>query len=56
MIKVIKERTRKQIECTTCGCLFTYDEEDTKISTISNNRKPIICPQCNKEIILEAVR
>ena len=62
MIEILKRGTKRQIECNACGALLRYQEEDIKledkfISPIeSYNRKYIICPQCNHQIILEAQR
>lgn len=62
MIEILKEGTKRQIECDECGALLRYQQEDIKnedkyISPVSSyNRKYIICPQCHNKIILEAQR
>ena len=61
MIKIIKEGTRKTEECTTCGCKFSYEEEDIeKDGLLANNsvligKTWVVCPQCGKEIVLRDV-
>ena len=70
MIKVIKEATRKRIECDYCGALLAYDEKDIRKRgphwgpcpcdyNIINDYsfiKYIICPQCQNEIVMEGTR
>ena len=62
MIKIIKEGTRKIEECPTCGCEFSYEEEDIeKDGTLLNNsvflgKTWVVCPQCGKEIVLSTTR
>lgn len=59
MIKIIKEGTRKIEECLTCGCKFSYEEEDIeKDGLLENNsvligKTWVVCPQCGNEIVLE---
>ena len=53
MIEIIKRGTRTITECKQCGCKFSYESED-----IQRNYYPkkygecVICPQCNKEVIV----
>lgn len=57
MIKIIEHGTRKEQRCESCGCLFSYEAID--IEKGSNERclySFVTCPQCKKEIVLEAVR
>lgn len=67
MIKILKRGTRKEVTCESCDSILSYDEED--IVTLETNdvkyygqffskRKEshIVCPVCNKKIILEATR
>ena len=67
MIKIIKPGYLKEAQCSKCGAVLSYDEnEDVETryekdiaSTMETYRKPvkyITCPQCNNEIILKAVR
>lgn len=65
MIKIIKEGTRKVTTCQSCGCEFSYEEEDiifstsifgTSIFDTSSIIKTINCPQCKSEIILSQTR
>lgn len=54
MIKIIKYGTREVTKCDSCGCEFSYEEEDIKLFVSA--KRAVICPQCKKEIILEATR
>ena len=62
MIKILKEGTKRQVECNECGALLQYQQEDIKkeeyfLSQITSYyEKYIICPQCHNKIILEATR
>lgn len=62
MIKIIKEGTRKIAKCPNCGCEFSYEEEDIeKDGLLANNsvligKTWVVCPQCDKEIVLERSR
>lgn len=53
MIKIIKRGTRDTRECDNCGCLFSFDEIDIVRMSV---RKYVECPQCEKKVILEAIR
>ena len=52
MIKIIKEGTRKIEECPTCGCEFSYEEEDVQIFT----KRHVNCPQCNEAVTVMVER
>lgn len=63
MIKVIKPRTRKNVECANCGAVLSYEEDDfqhggtTEITSDGLNRyycphNYIICPECGEEVTL----
>lgn len=54
MIKIIKKGTRDIRECESCGCLFSFDEED--ILGGKGLKKYIKCPQCKMKIILKTIR
>lgn len=59
MIKIIKKGTRKQIECSQCGALLSYESEDVKLVNKANgwsDKEYITCPQCSNEIILMLTR
>ena len=62
MIQIIKKGTRKIEECPTCGCKFSYEEEDIgKDGLFANDsliigKAWVVCPQCGKEIVLETPR
>ena len=64
MIKIIKRGTREIQECSQCGCLFSYEQEDIKKDINDNfkmglshySKKYIICPQCKNEVTLEVIR
>ncbi len=57
MIKVIKRGTREVTTCAYCGCKFSYESEDIQrnYSFIDDPKKHgeyVMCPQCNKEVII----
>ena len=65
MIKIIKPGYLKEIQCSKCGAVLSYDEnEDVEtryekgIASITETyRKPVkylTCPQCKNEIVLKA--
>lgn len=65
MIKIIEHGTRKEQRCENCGYLFSYEAIDiekrngTGVCGMELYKKPykfVRCPQCKKEIVLEAVR
>ena len=60
MIKIIKPGTKKEVECTKCGALLSYDEKEdvqtSKRRELSYDHFYIICPQCKHEIVLNATR
>ena len=60
MIKIIKLGTKKEVECTKCGALLSYDEKEdvqtSKRRELSYYHFYIICPQCKHEIVLDATR
>ena len=67
MIKILKRGTSKEVTCESCGSVLSYEEEDiikeeTKdvklYEEFFSKRKEshIVCPVCNKKIILEATR
>ena len=66
MIKIIKLGTKKEVECTKCGALLSYDEKEDvqtgkerSFSCYQYYMRPyhyIICPQCKHEIVLDATR
>lgn len=68
MIKIIKPGYKKEVECSKCGAVLSYDEnEDIKeenlkslassaMETFSRKQKFINCPQCRHKIILSTTR
>ena len=67
MIKVIRPRTRNNVECANCGALLSYEKEDIKDgfdkklnqSAVEIFRIPyryITCPECGEEIRMVATR
>ena len=60
MVKIIRKGTRQTRECATCGCYFSFDEEDTRSITsddrFSGASKFIPCPQCGKNVVLEGTK
>lgn len=61
MIEIIKRGTRTVTECKNCGCKFSYEAEDIqrKYSFINDPKRHgecVICPQCNKEVIIWQTR
>lgn len=67
MIKVIKPRSRRNIECMNCGALLSYEKEDVKKAAskkfnetafefVNDYHDHIICPEYGEEIRLGAIR
>ena len=62
MIKIIKPGTRRITECAECGCKFSYEKEDIKVSglysmdQLQTRKSYVECPKCHKEIVLAATR
>lgn len=57
MITIIKHGTIKKKRCDSCGCVFTYEEEDISINNDLGSRYAFVtCPQCKEEIKLEVTR
>lgn len=51
MIKIIKKGTRDIRECVSCGCLFSFDEEDIEVTHRNMEfEKYVLCPQCSFKI------
>ena len=57
-LQIIKPGTKKVTKCKNCGCQFSYEEEDVKVDVKNNipSEKWVICPQCEKSVIVEAAR
>lgn len=51
MVKIIKHGNKKQTTCKECGCVFTYEKEDTVTEQYSMNEYVTIveCPDCKCE-------
>lgn len=43
MVKIIQKGKPKRVTCDICGCLFEYEEQETKYRGCI---KTINCPQC----------
>ena len=62
MIKIIEHGTRTVTECAECGCKFSYEKEDIKVSglysmnQLQTRKSYIECPQCHKSVTLETTR
>ena len=62
MIKIIEPGTRTITKCAECGCKFSYENEDIEKDGLWANNLVfigkifVVCPQCGKEIVLEAMR
>ena len=64
MKKIIKEGTKRKITCEECGCLFSFEEEDTCHAELdvrfagmpAGHKTFVTCPQCESEIVLEQTR
>ena len=62
MIKIIEPGTRTITKCAECGCKFSYENEDIKVSgpnsmdKLQTRKSYIVCPQCGKEIVLTTTR
>lgn len=65
MIKIIERGSRREQRCDNCGCLFSYEAIDTvteytvSLSGMEIHKKPykfVRCPQCKKEVVLEAAK
>lgn len=62
MIKIIEPGTRTVTSCEYCGCKFSYENEDIKVSgphsmnQLQTRKTYIECPQCYKSITLTATR
>ena len=52
MISVIKTGIKKEKECKDCGCLFSYEKEDTFRGTFGDC---VICPQCKREVLVQRI-
>lgn len=57
MIKIIKDGTKEIVNCEKCGCTFSYEKEDVKVSYNSCfghdlKKEYVICPQCGKEYVI----
>lgn len=56
MIQIIKPGTKKITKCESCGCQFSYEEEDVKTVLTSTSMQWVVCPQCEKKVMLVTVR
>ena len=54
MVEIIKRGTKQTCTCKECGCYFSYEVEDIEVENkpLLTWVESIVCPQCNKKIIL----
>ena len=52
MIKVLEHGVRK-ITCPNCKAKLQYEQEDVISEKRPNGKRWIICPDCNKEVIID---
>lgn len=48
MIKIIKHENRHECTCERCGCIFSFEKEDTYIDY--KDKQFIRCPECQNRI------
>lgn len=56
MIEIIKEGTKKIATCESCGCIFSYENEDIETYddieyALGSKYKYVVCPQCDQRLI-----
>lgn len=68
MRTIIKKGTRKQLTCSKCGCLFSYEEEDIQHLEYENGaytfvegtkhgyKNYVMCPQCDYDNAIEKTK
>ena len=56
MIQIIKPGTKKITKCESCGCQFSYEEEDVRSDNRTFEETWVMCPQCKKRVIIVAAR
>ena len=58
MIKVLREGTKKKVECENCGALLQYEKEDIQKqqTSFSGFYDYIVCPECKYQIGLRGTR
>lgn len=62
MIEIIRNGTKKRIDCNECGCLFSYEADDVEHKEVPSWKGGMItnsfirCPQCHQEIRLSSKR
>lgn len=64
MIKIIKKGSMRKHKCESCGCEFTYEDEDVKpleeemaakFAGYPQRLYGLHCPQCNARITMQPV-
>ena len=55
MIKIIRHGDKKRLVCTECGCIFTYETEDTVTNRTGLNEYEthVDCPDCGTSILCD---
>ena len=66
MIEIIKRGTKQTTKCKYCGCEFSFEEEDFKWLNYMEKKfesgikagykKYVLCPQCEKEVVVEQTK
>ncbi len=59
MIQIIERGTRKITECKTCGCKFSYEQNDVVNEDLDNYkafREYVPCPQCGTKVVIRQSR
>ena len=58
MIKVLREGTKKKVECENCGALLQYEKEDIQKqqTSFSGFYDYIVCPECQLRVELKGTR
>lgn len=59
MKEIIKRGTKGITTCKTCGCLFSYEQEDLVHEDTDNYKgwkEYVICPQCCCEVVIRQTR
>lgn len=54
MVKVIKEGTKRRVECKECGAILEYEKHDkcNRQTGINEYESYIICPCCENDIVV----
>lgn len=55
MIVILQHGSKRRVTCGSCGCIFTYEKEDTATTQTDLNEwtKFVICPDCGEKVLLK---